>query len=133
MNIHNTSLPIKVAAILALVVYILYAPLEFLHHIATIAHVIYEFIASIIEHFLDKALGLSKFHSQLIVFYSSLALGIVIAFRCIQHLPNYAWRCFFAIEVTLLQFWAQSNIFSKVKWLAVQTSIILGLIIITLS
>ncbi|KJV07033.1 hypothetical protein [Methylocucumis oryzae] len=133
MNINNTRLPIKVATILALVVYILYAPLDFLHHIATIAHVIYEFIASIIEHFLDKALGLSKFHSQLIVFYSSLAIGIFIAYRCWQYLSRNAWRWFFAIQISLMQSWEQRNLLSKIKWLAIQTGVVLGLIIITLS
>ncbi len=134
MNMVNTSLyTARYVVVLSAVAYIGYAPLDFMHHIATIGHVIYECIASIIEHFLDEVFGLSKFHSQLIVFYSSLAIGIVIAYRCIQLLPNYAWRCFFAIKVTLMQLWVQNNTFSKIKWLAVQTSIVLGLLLITLS
>ncbi len=78
----KTSILICATALLILM------PEDLLHLLAVLVHYIYESLAFAIEELLTHGLGLSKFHAQMIVFYSSLAIGMLLAFWLIRRIPR---------------------------------------------
>lgn len=86
LALFKTSVLIWIIALLILM------PEDLIHLLAVLVHLIYESMAFAIEELLTHGLGLSKFQAQMIVFYSSLAIGILLAFWFIRRIPRIlAW------------------------------------------
>lgn len=66
---------------------ILSAPTQFLHFMGVMLHTLYESFAFAIEKVLVHGFGLNKFQSQMIVFYSSLMVGVMLLNSWVRRIP----------------------------------------------
>lgn len=63
-------------------------PEDLIHLLAVILHTVYESIAYAIEHLLIHGAGFSKFQAQMIVFYTSFAMGVLATIAFIRRIPR---------------------------------------------
>jgi len=85
---HSKLPPSKTLLLVSAALLLVMMPEDIAHLLAGLVHFIYESIAFAIEELLTHGLGLSKFHAQMIVFYSSLAIGVLLAFWLIRRIPR---------------------------------------------
>lgn len=102
----------KTLALISVITLLMLMPEDLLHLLAVLLHYLYESLAFAIEELLTHGLGLSKFQAQMIVFYSSLVIGLSLAFRLIRRVPRMlAWikagsqRSYVQIRGYLLDCW----------------------------
>lgn len=102
----------KTFAYITAITLLMLMPEDLLHLLAVLVHYLYESLAFAIEELLTHGLGLSKFQAQMIVFYSSLVIGLSLAFRLIRRVPRMlAWikvgsqRSYVQIRGYLLDCW----------------------------
>jgi hypothetical protein len=83
---------VKTSILIWIIGLLILMPEDLIHLLAVLVHLIYESMAFAIEELLTHGLGLSKFQAQMIVFYSSLAIGILLAFWLTRRIPRImAW------------------------------------------
>lgn len=64
-------------------------PLELLHLLAVVLHVVYESVAYLLEMPLVEYYGLSKHQAQMLVFYGSCLFGVLLAQYCLRRIVRY--------------------------------------------
>jgi hypothetical protein len=83
---------VKTSILIWIIGLLILMPEDLIHLLAVLVHLIYESMAFAIEELLTHGLGLSKFQAQMIVFYLSLAIGILLAFWLTRRIPRImAW------------------------------------------
>lgn len=131
---HEKLVLVKISVVISSIALLILMPEDLIHLLAVVVHYIYESIAFALEELLTHGLGLRKFQVQMIVFYLSLAIGLLLAFwfyrriRRIQawlkanlqqgylQIRDYlldSWRGFYArwkLQVLLAQFIAMSSL-----------------------
>ena len=123
----------KTVAIVALMVYIIHAPIEFFHHIMEVLHIVYESIAFVIEEFLHHVFHLNKFQSQLIVFYGSWMIGLFVIYRLWKGMPSFWQRQqdrfyihYLRLKIVATAFWGQANWIDRIKLMLIQMGLMAG-------
>ncbi len=116
-----------------LTVILLLMPFELMHAVAVIAHTFYEILALGCESVLMHGLGLSKFHAQLIVFYSTLLFGLMLLMAVVRRIPELcrlAWqRCCEQCRNS----WRQANVWRKVELVLLQMAGMLTMLLLVLN
>jgi|GEM_PF-948845 len=127
------SIIAKTLVIITLLGYIIHAPLEFIHHLVEILHIVYESIAYVLEEILHHVFHLNKFQSQLIVFYGSLTLGLFALYRLYQRLPAFLQRQqvrfyvqYLRLKIFCLGFWRQASWVERAKLMLIQMGFMMG-------
>ncbi len=102
-------------------------PEDFLHLIAVVAHTLYESIAFVIEELLVHRFGFSKFQAQMIVFYTSFALGVVTVIAVIRRIPllvasvkTWVIQGYIQVRTDLLDSWLSLSSRRKVELMLLQ-------------
>jgi hypothetical protein len=67
-------------------------PEDLVHFFAVVIHTVYESIAYALEEVLIHGVGFSKFHAQMIVFYTSVVIGILAAIAFFRRVPQWFAR-----------------------------------------
>ena len=89
---HEKLALVKTSVLIGTIALLILMPEDLIHLLAVLVHYFYESIAFAIEELLTHGLGLSKFQAQMIVFYLSLAIGLLLAFWLIRRMPRIlAW------------------------------------------
>lgn len=89
---HEKLTLVKTSVLISTIALLILIPEDLIHLLAVLAHYFYEGMAFAIEELLTHGLGLSKFQAQMIVFYLSLAIGLLLAFWLIRRIPQMlAW------------------------------------------
>lgn len=126
--------------ILVLIGLLLTMPADVMHALAVVLHTLYETFAFACEHVLMHGAGLSKFHAQLLVFYTSWIVGLWLLLVLLRRLPlllRVLWqhgceRCA-ATRTTWLRIWHQMGIWRKLEIILLQSVAMLGMMLILLS
>jgi hypothetical protein len=118
---------IKTAIAISTIALLILMPEDLIHLLAVIVHFIYESIAFAIEELLTHGLGFSKFQAQIIVFYSSLTIGMLLIYWLIRRLPQILTRiktclqrAFLKIRDYLLDSWQRFQVRWKLELLLAQ-------------
>lgn len=81
-------LAVKRLILAIFIIAVLVMPEDLIHLLAVMLHVVYESIAFALEEVLIHGVGFSKFYAQMIVFYSSLLIGVLALMVLIRRLPT---------------------------------------------
>lgn len=123
---------IKRLLVTTLLILLLTMPLEFIHVMAVILHTLYETLAFACEHALIHGVGLSKFHAQLIVFYSTLLVGLWLVIVVWRRLPSVLRAIGQQCCLSCRQYhanWQQRGIWRKLELILLQCAGLLGLLL----
>lgn len=85
---HKKMALVKNSVLISTIALLILMPADLIHLLAVLIHYFYESMAFAIEELLTHGLGLSKFHAQMIVFYLSLAIGLLGGFLFIRSIPK---------------------------------------------
>lgn len=109
---HEKLALVKTSILISTIALLILMPEDVIHLLAVIVHYIYESMAFAIEELLTHGLGLSKFLAQMIVFYLSLAIGLLLAFWIYRRIPRIlAW-----LKVSLRQGYLQIRGYLLDSW-----------------
>lgn len=124
---------IKTLVLVGLLIVCVKFPVETLHFIAVAVHTVYESVAFAVEELLTHVFGFSKFQAQMIVFYSSCAIGAGVLYRIVRHLPMWLQRAKrYCIEscVRLRErwqsYWEMLPVLQKMQLLLVEFAFLAG-------
>jgi hypothetical protein len=102
-------------------------PEDLLHLVAAVAHTIYESIAFAIEELLVHGFGFSKFQAQMIVLYTSFAVGLLGAIVLIRGIPQMvasaktlAIQSYIQVRADLINMWIRLPTRRKIELMMVQ-------------
>lgn len=131
---HDKLVLAKFSIVISVIVLLILVPEKVIPLLAVIVHYLYETMAFAIEELLTHGLDLNKFQAQMIVFYLSLAIGLLLVFWVNRRIPRIlawlktsilrsylqirdyllnSWRCFYArwkLQVLLAQAVAVSSL-----------------------
>jgi len=108
-------------------------PEDLLHYLAVLVHKLYEGGALLLEEILGHTLGVSKYYSQLIVFYLSLSLGLLGLYWLWKRLPALVLsikdrlleQCTL-VKIQAVQAWQRLPLDQKIKLLLFQLAGLMG-------
>ncbi len=108
-------------------------PEDLLHYLAVLVHKLYEGGALLLEEILGHTLGVSKYYSQLIVFYLSLGAGLLGLYWLWRRLPALVLRIknrlseqYALIRIQAVQAWQRLPLDQKIKLLLFQLASMIG-------
>jgi len=124
---------VKKWAFILLLIGFVVMPEDLVHYLAVLVHKLYEGGALLLEEILGHTLGLSKYYSQLIVFYLSLGLGLLGLYWLWKRLPALVLRikdrlleqCAL-VKIQAVQAWQRLPLDQKIKLLLFQLAGLLG-------
>ena len=104
-----------------------------MHFFGVAAHTVYESIAFAIEELLTHVFGFSKFQAQMLVFYSSCAIGAGILYRMVRYLPvwlkqakRYCIECCARLRERWQTYWEMLPVLQKMQLLLVEFAFLAG-------
>jgi len=119
---------------------ILIFPNVFFHHLLILLHVLFESIASLLEHMLMAVFGIDKFLSQLILFYLICGIGVYGLYRLWKKLPDsinqaktHVFHQYLLFRTQIVKTWQQLSIHQKIKVLVIQFVTIITVFALTFS
>lgn len=131
-NFSRTTIA-KVLVLIGLLIVCVKFPIETLHFFGVAAHTVYESIAFAIEELLTHVFGFSKFQAQMLVFYSSCAIGIGILYRMIRYLPiwlkqakRHCIECCARLRERWQTYWEMLPVLQKMQLLLVEFAFLAG-------
>ena len=131
-NFSRTTI-VKVLVLVGLLVVCVKFPIETLHFFGVAAHTVYESIAFAIEELLTHVFGFSKFQAQMLVFYSSCAIGAGILYRMVRYLPvwlkqakRYCIECCVRLRERWQTYWEMLPVLQKMQLLLVEFAFLAG-------
>ena len=104
-------------------------PEKLLHTLLVLLHKLYEAVTSVLEELLVYSFDLSKFYSQLIVFYLSLGLGLWVLYWLWKRLLQ---QCAL-VKAQTLQAWQRLPFDPKIKLLMLQLLSLIGAYVLLLA
>jgi len=104
-------------------------PEQLLHILLVLLHKLYEAGTSVLELFLVYSFGLSKFHSQVIVFYLSLGVGLLGLYWLWKRLLQ-QWAL---LKAHTAQAWRNLPLDPKIKLLMLQLLSLIGAYVLLLA
>ena len=121
------GLGIKRLMWIIVIIGIVLMPEDLLHLFAMVAHTLYESIAFALEEVLVHGAGLSKFEAQVIVFYTSFAMGILATIALIRRIPRMlasaktrAIQSYIEVRADIVNRWHTLSTRRKLKLMLVQ-------------
>jgi len=123
-NTVSNIIPYGVVAVLMM------APDVVMHSVFGLLHFAYEMIALGLETFLHHSFGLSKYHSQVVVFYFSWTVVFFMAYRIWRHrshLMGLGRYWLQQVKIRMAYHWEGMGWFKKAKWTAIYAVSIVGL------
>jgi hypothetical protein len=123
----------KTLATLLFLMYFIHAPDVVLHQLFVVVHTLYESIAIVVEELLHHTLHLSKYHSQMIVFYLTWIVILFGVYRLWQHWPtiiakikNRIYQQYFGLKTTAILTWKSSGIVERIKLVLIHCGLMMG-------
>lgn len=131
---------IKRLMLIIVIIGILIMPEDFLHFVAVVAHTLYESIAFAIEQLLVRSFGFNKFQAQMIVFYTSVAIGLWGVIVLIRQIPQMvanartrAIQSYIQVRADLTSRWIRLSAWQKVELIIVQLLGVFSMMVLLIS
>lgn len=133
-------LSIKKLVFIVFTLGMLIMPEDLLHLLAVILHTVYESIAFAIEHLLVHKAGFTKFQAQMTVFYTSFALGVLVAIALIRRIPTMvthsktlATQKYNQIHADLINGWSRLSSWRKIELMMVELVVMFSMMALLIS
>lgn len=106
------------------------------HSLLSVAHVSYEWISFILEEFIGHIFHLSKYRSQLIVFYSWLSIASYGCYRLCRKLPGFYRRFMEKLlwcKINILLYSQDLSPIQRIKLTTLYTATLISLLFLVMS